>query len=388
MPRQVTEFRVVVASPSDVLEARKAVFDVIHELNRAFEIQKVSIRGLGWEEYAIPGAGSEAQDVINDQLLREYDILIALFGTKLGTPTLTSASGTVEEIEHAITNGDSAAGKHRVQVYFLDRIESLSSVSLEEMKRVADYRKSLEARGILYRTFKSERELQQEIRVNLQRPIMDYLRRDPAQVTEQIPSGEAKVRSVAPPESQHVDDAGGLLDQQETAEEAIEAATVAINQIGALIQEIGAETDRQVAEFQKGSFFSLPAREKKKAVNAFASFLETKANRLKQAAQIGRENFNRYAAALIAVASIERESSDPSQYRQNVSLLLESVETILTAMPENRRATTGFKSAIENLPRITIQFNQSKRLLVEALDECLQLFEETERGIFEIAGKT
>jgi hypothetical protein len=124
MPRDVKEFRIVVASPSDVFDARKVVFDVIHELNRAFEIQKISIRSLGWEEYVTPGISGEAQDVINGQLLREYDFLIALFGTKLGTPTNSAISGTVEEIERAIANSESEMGNHRLQVYFRDRIES------------------------------------------------------------------------------------------------------------------------------------------------------------------------------------------------------------------------------------------------------------------------
>jgi hypothetical protein len=129
-------------------ETRRAVFDVLHELNRAFEIRKISIRGLGWEEYVTPGIASDSQAVINDQLLTEYDILIAIFGTRLGTPTAASASGTVEEIEHAIADSNSPLGKHRVQVYFRDRIESASSVSIDDLKKVADFRESLKSRGV------------------------------------------------------------------------------------------------------------------------------------------------------------------------------------------------------------------------------------------------
>src|SRR5690349_15709686 len=118
MPRDVLEFRVVIASPSDLFDIRKSVFEVIDELNRTFEVQRVAIRGLGWEEYVTPGIGTDAQNVVSQQLLREYDILIALFATKLGSPTNSAASGTVEEIEHAIANEKSEMGKHRVQVYF------------------------------------------------------------------------------------------------------------------------------------------------------------------------------------------------------------------------------------------------------------------------------
>ena len=87
MPREVLEFRVVIASPSDLFETRRVVFEVIHELNRSLEIQRVAVRGLGWEEYATPGISDSAQTVINEQVLKEYDILVAIFATKLGTPT-------------------------------------------------------------------------------------------------------------------------------------------------------------------------------------------------------------------------------------------------------------------------------------------------------------
>lgn len=122
MPRTMLEFQVVVASPSDVFEIRKSIFDVLHELNRAFEGQGVAIRALGWEEYAAPGVDSEAQVLINKQILKEYDILVAVFSAKLGTPTATSRSGTVEEIEHAIDNVGSSMGNYRAQVYFREPV--------------------------------------------------------------------------------------------------------------------------------------------------------------------------------------------------------------------------------------------------------------------------
>jgi len=93
MPRDISEFRIVVASPSDLLDSRKVVFDVIHELNRIFEVQRIGIRGLRWEEYVIPGIGQEGQSVINQQLLADFDMLIALIGTRLGTPTLITLKG-------------------------------------------------------------------------------------------------------------------------------------------------------------------------------------------------------------------------------------------------------------------------------------------------------
>jgi hypothetical protein len=392
MPREVLEFRVVVASPSDVFDARRAVFDGIYELNRIFEAQKISIRGLGWEEYVTPGIGSGAQNVINEQLLRDYDILIALFGTKLGTPTSNAPSGTVEEIEHAIANTQSPLGQHRVQVYFLDKIDSASSISIDELKRVADFRQELEPRGVLYRLFKSEDELQQEVRVNIQRSILEYLQRHPHQpmASSEIVSARAATATNTENEGLPDQDDGalGLLDLQERAEEAIGAAGIAINRINELIGEIGKGTDEQVIQIEKLSVANSTTKDKKKLINEFASFLETRAGGLKLEASLAREHFSVYAQALISLASLQRQAGDADQYKKDVSALLEAVEPILVTLPQNRTSIDGFKTAVRNLPRITSEFNRSKKLLIEALDECTQLFDQTERSIYELTEKT
>jgi hypothetical protein len=388
MPRDILEFRVVIASPSDVFDARRAAFEAIYELNRSFEAQKISIRAMGWEEYVTPGIGSEAQNVINEQLLRDYDILLAIFGTKLGTPTSTFASGTVEEIEHAISNSGNPLGKYRVQVYFLDKIDSAASISIDELKRVVEFRKQLEPRGVLYRLFKDDNELQQEVRINIQRSILEYLNgrsTPPSTMTTLSPNDHANPSSNLTPNSDPFE-GEGLLDIQEEAEEAIHIAGNAMNRINELIVEIGKETDSQVSDIEKYSMAS--TKDKKRSINEYASFIEDRATRLKREAYIARENFSLYSQAIISLAALQRQGGDAEQYSKDLAALLMSAETILSTLPGNRTSIEGFKTAIRNLPRITSQFNRSKRLLIEALDECIILFDQTERSIYEITGST
>ena len=53
---------------------------------------------LKWEDDAAPYMGRHPQTTINKQMCDKSDLLIALFKTKLGTPTEQFESGTVEEI--------------------------------------------------------------------------------------------------------------------------------------------------------------------------------------------------------------------------------------------------------------------------------------------------
>jgi hypothetical protein len=392
VPREVTEFRIVVASPADLYETRKVIFNVIDELNRIFEIQKVSIRGLGWEEYVTPGIDTDVQTVISKQILNKYDILLALFATKLGTPTSNSASGTVEEIEHAIANIESPMGSHRVQVYFLDKIDGISGLSLDELRKVFEYRDTLGSRGVLYRTFKNNDELQREIRVNIERPILQYLESrssvQPSATSNEIKSGPAYGSQSREDVINSVVEEGGFLDHLEIAEEALNASVSSLNQISSLMAEITAETDKQTAEIERLSWPSMPAKERKVIANNFASFLKSKAVNLRQEAEIARGNFAKYTGAFIVAANIEREQVDEERYKEEIYAFLKAAEEMLLQIPQSRISISGFKSAVSNLPRITIQFNQAKRLLLEAIDECLQLFDETERNIYEITAKT
>ncbi|MGH6753033.1 MAG: hypothetical protein ACREDP_12785, partial [Bradyrhizobium sp.] len=184
------------------------------------------------------------------------------------------------------------------------------------------------------------------------------------------------------------DESIGILDLQEEAEEAINTAGAAMNRINELIEEIGAATTAQTTEIEKLSFTNSAAKDKKKSINDFASLLEARSTLLKQQASTAREHFGLFSQAIISLAALQRQGGDPDQYKNDIAALLKSAEVILMTLPDNRTSIEGFKSAIRNLPRITSQFNRAKRLLIDALDECSQLFEQTERSIYEITDKT
>lgn len=56
--------------------------------------------------------GDRPQAIINKQLLEQSDLLVAVFWTRLGSPTGATNSGTVEEIEEHL------AAKKPTMLYF------------------------------------------------------------------------------------------------------------------------------------------------------------------------------------------------------------------------------------------------------------------------------
>lgn len=98
--------KIMIASPSDVIAERRVVRDAIQEWNYVnSEIRQLVLMPIGWDTHSHPEMGGRAQEIINFQILKDCDFLIAVFWTRLGTPTGGSPSGTVEETEKHVASG-------------------------------------------------------------------------------------------------------------------------------------------------------------------------------------------------------------------------------------------------------------------------------------------
>jgi len=74
--------------------------------------------------------GKPAQEFINEQVLEKADLLIAIFWTRIGTPTSEHASGTVEEIEKHIDSEKTTMIYFSSQPVALDTTEATAVSSL------------------------------------------------------------------------------------------------------------------------------------------------------------------------------------------------------------------------------------------------------------------
>ncbi len=157
MPFINTAFRVAIASPGDVREERRIIREVIHDWNAAHsETRGIVLLPVGWESNTTPLMGGRAQELINSQIIRSADLLVAAFWTRLGTPTGSSASGSVEEIEEFL-----GAGKP-VMIYFSSAPVVPSSIDPEQYAGLQKFRKSCEKNGLI-ETYDSVAELKEKL---------------------------------------------------------------------------------------------------------------------------------------------------------------------------------------------------------------------------------
>ncbi|MFA6431838.1 MAG: DUF4062 domain-containing protein, partial [Candidatus Margulisiibacteriota bacterium] len=98
MTRQAVVYSVLVASPSDVVRERQSVVEVIQAWNASNSKQYgVILEAVLWETHSTPEMGNRPQEIINKQIVRESDILIGVFWTRIGSKTGEAESGTIEE---------------------------------------------------------------------------------------------------------------------------------------------------------------------------------------------------------------------------------------------------------------------------------------------------
>ncbi|MEO2091753.1 MAG: DUF4062 domain-containing protein [Gemmataceae bacterium] len=134
----------MIASPGDVAEERQAVRDLIVEWNYIHaEDRRQVLLPVGWETHSTPLMGDRAQAIINKQVLVNCDLLVAVFWTKLGSPTGKAASGTVEEIEEHL-----AAGKPAM-IYFSNTPVRPDSVNDKQYKALMAFKSECFKKGLV-----------------------------------------------------------------------------------------------------------------------------------------------------------------------------------------------------------------------------------------------
>lgn len=143
MAYQATVYKVMIASPGDVASERSIVREVLTEWNIVnADSRKTILLPIGWETHASPTMGDRPQAIINKQILKDCDLLVGVFWTRLGTPTGEYASGTVEEIEEHIKGGKP------VMLYFSGAPVLPDSVDASQYAELKKFKEACKSRGI------------------------------------------------------------------------------------------------------------------------------------------------------------------------------------------------------------------------------------------------
>jgi hypothetical protein len=160
-----------ISAPSDVSAELNSIRIIVDEINKTSGRQNnYHIESLNWVVDTYTQAGEDAQAVINQQMDGKYDILVAIFWQRLGSPTKRDKSGTVEEINRAVANGK------QFLIYFNSQPPSnIYEIDPQQLLALKDFKVELSSRGILYKEFDSVEAFESLFRIHLNNLVSEQL---------------------------------------------------------------------------------------------------------------------------------------------------------------------------------------------------------------------
>jgi hypothetical protein len=146
-------FKCFIASPGDTAEERKICDEVFDTINKTIgQNYNFRIESKKWEDNARPSFGTDGQDVINNQLLKDYDLFIGIMWSRFGAPTPRAGSGTEEEFDQAFKERQ----EHKeieILFYFNTANPDFESIDPDQLLKVRNFRRKLSDLGGLYKKY-------------------------------------------------------------------------------------------------------------------------------------------------------------------------------------------------------------------------------------------
>jgi hypothetical protein len=162
VPFRANVLKVMIASPGDVTEERTIVTEEASRWNDVnATTRQLVLLPVKWETHSTPEYGAHPQTIINRQLLEDADIVVAIFGTRIGTPTEDYVSGTVEEIKTHVASGKTA------KIYFSDVAVSPSLVNPLQYASVQEFKKECQSTS-LYADYKTVEQFRADFKRHLE----------------------------------------------------------------------------------------------------------------------------------------------------------------------------------------------------------------------------
>ncbi|MGL4392509.1 MAG: tetratricopeptide repeat protein [Fusobacteriaceae bacterium] len=161
MARVVTIYDILISCPSDITSEVEIIKKAVDEFNNTTAYKRgFQLNTLHWKQDSYSQAGSSPQDILNEQIVKNSDAVIAVIWTRFGSPTKNYDSGTEEEITLLMK-------KHKnVLLYFSDKPISPSLLDKVQYDKVQEFKTKI-SKNILHKNFKSDDELEKILRDDL-----------------------------------------------------------------------------------------------------------------------------------------------------------------------------------------------------------------------------
>jgi flagellin-like hook-associated protein FlgL len=360
-------YRIVLASPSDVAPDRETVVTSVEEANRLLFNQGVAFKIIRWEKDVIPGVSSYPQALINKQTLDHFDVMIALFGTRIGSPTPNAVSGTAEEIQIAQKNENSPFGDYRLATYFKRTSIDSFDGDADQLTKLQIFQRDLQRQNVLTEAYRDENQLAEKIRLLL------------FKLVEKVANGQIGspiLESLVMQEEATSEE--GILDFLEKYERFMAEATKHLGLAAEEMTNFNIKTvdhGKVIAEIPKDSSVAV----RKDVTNKFAAMMNSAAEAISLQLNSARNKINKSLDA--AISAINLQLTDIGSDQSELVGLASQLQSFKDVAIGAAKSWHDAGAAVQGLPRLTKEVNDAKRNMMKTVVVLDELAMEISRKI-------
>lgn len=384
MPRSETILSIFVASPSDVSEERDRVDYIVRELN-ATHARRTGIRleALRWERDVSAAAIKEdAQAEINDQIPQDYDVFLGIFWHRLGTSTMRSESGTVEEYEIAWEKFKNDPDSVRLMLYFKDAPPlSMDEFDADQFKKVMEFRKKVE-KEVIYKKFVDADSFANIVRADITKLILDKASSSGSTLDGSDPQcggDKEEAREVEDDEEE------GYLDLMESFEEEMDSLYSTLTRVNDAIVAMGEQVHQRAEELTslassvEGKNLSKNERQRYRSdalqvMKRTSKDMAVFTKRMKQDIPLFRRHLDKGISVFANAVPIYLELHDGEDKEGIADVIISN----LKAMADMLESMEGLRDTVDDLPRMATSLNRARRETKKVLQ---QVVDATKGGI-------
>ncbi len=380
MTTDSTNIRVYIASPSDVVEERNILEQIVDDLNKLLGAKTgFRLELVKWETDTYPGLGEDAQGVINEQIDDDYDIFIGILWKRFGTPTKRGPSGTAEEFSNAYQKARNEPNKLRVMFYFNNSSAPMSEINAEQLMKVKQFQDSLGEMGVYYWTYNGIDDFERYVRLHLGKAMQDFRSTwgQAAGLTTEIINTPISHTDSRPEPEQESENEEGFLDLIIQTVDEFGVGTETFNRIATLLQELNEKTVQRTGEMNQLSKPINPSQARL-VTNRFADDWEDFVERMKVEIPILSKAFRSGIDGWTKSAQLLDDFNNDEESRAQIESALGVLDSFVNNMAEAKTQTKGFRDIVAGMPRLTVKFNHARKHILEILDNLSEEYDTEE----------
>lgn len=361
--RRVTVFVACTSDHSAEVDAVRKAADTVNKLPSSDD---VVIRVQHWQADVTPSLNSDAQEAVNVQIGRNWDIFVGILGHRIGTPTARAESGLAEEIRFALEQRGRLPAEC-IQIYRKTKLPSADDIDIDQLVGVESLLRECSGAGAFVARFSEPSDLANISVIALSKAVCQL-----ASAGGGVGAGGMEVARSGSHESGSDGNEIGILDCQEIGEAAMTRAVAAIEVFVANTEEL----NEGICEHTERLGLLGPLSsvgDKKKSVNAAAEVMERYVVQSRVAIDEMEINLNQsmemWSSSIgMSVRDGLGDQADIASFRH---VLIESTSRVVIVLQQFE----DFRSSVAALPSLTTRLNRAKKQTVEILSRVIGVLE-------------